>query len=192
MLECWAFHCGGPVPLTTWCYSTQTSYRRSTWTCWLGLWTLRSVEYIHGAKTLFKPTTRFHGVFTKLQAWTLTDYERVLFLDLDLLVRRNVDDLFQLRPPAAMWAKGGQKHGEAIDAPPPFKGYHSVEPWGKSGCVRGLSGLSVFRFRRAKGRPGWFELSKRSHVEPEVNAGVILLEPDLEVFEHMREGGRMR
>lgn len=104
-----------------------------------GLWTLRSVEYIHGAKTLFKPTTRFHGVFTKLQAWTLTEYERVLFLDLDLLVKRNVDDLFQLRPPAAMWAKGGQKHGELIDAPPPFKGYHPVEPWGKAGCVGGLS-----------------------------------------------------
>jgi glycogenin len=37
---------------------------------------------------------RFSVVYTKLRAWELTDFDRVVMLDADTLVLRNVDDLF--------------------------------------------------------------------------------------------------
>lgn len=38
---------------------------------------------------------RFAEVWTKLRAWTLTEYERVILVDSDMLVRRNMDELFE-------------------------------------------------------------------------------------------------
>lgn len=38
---------------------------------------------------------RFAPVFTKLRAWELTDFDRVVLLDADTLVIKNVDDLFE-------------------------------------------------------------------------------------------------
>jgi alpha-N-acetylglucosamine transferase len=37
---------------------------------------------------------RFAQVWTKLAAWQLTDYERVVFLDADMLVTQSMDELF--------------------------------------------------------------------------------------------------
>lgn len=37
---------------------------------------------------------RFAEVWTKLAAWTLTEFERVAFLDADMLVTQNMDELF--------------------------------------------------------------------------------------------------
>ncbi|WP_034915730.1 glycosyltransferase family 8 protein [Erwinia sp. 9145] len=39
---------------------------------------------------------RFSEVWTKLAAWTLTDYQRIVFLDADMLVTQNMDELFEL------------------------------------------------------------------------------------------------
>lgn len=39
---------------------------------------------------------RFSEVWTKLAAWTLTAFERVVFLDADMLVIQNMDELFDL------------------------------------------------------------------------------------------------
>ena len=36
----------------------------------------------------------WNGVFTKLNIWNLTKYEKVIFLDADTLVVKNIDDLF--------------------------------------------------------------------------------------------------
>ncbi len=102
------------------------------------LWSLRLVRRIDGAETLFMPNSRFRGVFTKLHAWSLTEFERVILLDLDLLILRNIDELFELRAPAALWQQcSAQVHGEPVSAPSPWKGYHPTEPWGKAGCVNG-------------------------------------------------------
>lgn len=58
-------------------------------------WELRAVEPIGNPTkdTLLFP--RFANVFTKLRAWELVDYDRVVFLDADTLVLQNVDDLFE-------------------------------------------------------------------------------------------------
>lgn len=39
---------------------------------------------------------RFSEVWTKLAAWTLTEFERVVFLDADMLVTQNMDELFDV------------------------------------------------------------------------------------------------
>lgn len=40
--------------------------------------------------------SRFAEVWTKLAVWGLTDFERVVFLDADMLVTQNMDELFSL------------------------------------------------------------------------------------------------
>lgn len=41
-------------------------------------------------------SAQFGEVWTKLRAWQLTDYQRVVFLDADMLVLQNMDELFTL------------------------------------------------------------------------------------------------
>ncbi|MEZ3499077.1 glycosyltransferase family 8 protein [Pantoea sp. KPR_PJ] len=41
-------------------------------------------------------SAQFGEVWTKLRAWQLTDFERVVFLDADMLVLQNMDELFTL------------------------------------------------------------------------------------------------
>ena len=70
------------------------------------IWQLRQVPYIISAGDLHVPSekARFREVFTKLQVLNpeALPYDKVVFLDLDMIVLRNIDELFQLRPPAAM------------------------------------------------------------------------------------------
>src|SRR5258706_11645771 len=64
-------------------------------------WQLRDIEPIEnpaGDRLLFP---RFASVFTKLRAWQLFDLDRVVLLDADTLVLRNIDDLFERREFAA-------------------------------------------------------------------------------------------
>ena len=60
---------------------------------------------------------RFVRVFTKLRALGLTDYAKVVMLDVDLLVTQNIDDLFDLPAPAALMRGPypGLAHGEYVD-----------------------------------------------------------------------------
>jgi len=117
------------------------------------LWTLRRVQYVEGSRRLYKKynTSRFKAVFTKLQALSCVDYEKVLMLDLDMLVRSNIDCLFELSTPAAMKRASGRgqpSHGGTFD---------SRDLWrtdGEDMC----SGI---------------------------NAGVMLLQPDLRVYKRM-------
>jgi alpha-N-acetylglucosamine transferase len=46
---------------------------------------------------------RFNDTWTKLVAFSLTDYDRVVLLDSDMLIRRNMDELMtlDLDPPSA-------------------------------------------------------------------------------------------
>ena len=53
--------------------------------------------------------SRFKMVFTKLQVLNCSDYAKVLMLDLDMLVRSSLEELFQLRAPAAMKRASGRE-----------------------------------------------------------------------------------
>ena len=66
-------------------------------------WKVRRVEHVPVGKHLTQGAdARFNKVFTKLRAWQLEEYHRVVLLDADLLVKVNIDELFQLEPPQAI------------------------------------------------------------------------------------------
>ena len=67
------------------------------------VWKLKLVELVSGDSGLFSSSGgRFTYVFTKLHVLSLTEYTKVLLLDLDIAVLRCPDDLFELSAPAAM------------------------------------------------------------------------------------------
>lgn len=43
---------------------------------------------------------RFAEVWTKLRAWDLEEYDRVVLVDSDMLVRANMDELFEMELPS--------------------------------------------------------------------------------------------
>ena len=45
---------------------------------------------------------RSRGAFTKLNAWDLTEFDKIIFLDVEVLVTRCIDDLFGFETPAAV------------------------------------------------------------------------------------------
>ena len=66
-------------------------------------WELRSVEYLNGDHFYCHGSRgRFSGVFTKLHALNLIEFDKIVLLDLDLLVRESIDDLFDRPTPSAM------------------------------------------------------------------------------------------
>lgn len=42
------------------------------------------------------PSERWNSTFFKLQIFTLTQFEKIVFIDLDMIVMGNIDDLFQM------------------------------------------------------------------------------------------------
>ena len=120
------------------------------------IWILKEVSYIDAAAGLFScKGGRFDGVFTKLHVLGLVAYEKVLMLDLDLAILKCPKALFELRPPAAMHRSVfGKLHGSRVDG------------------SRFFTGATV---------------EDSSDVQPwsqcgGINAGVMLLQPDLEVY----------
>ena len=132
-------------------------------------WTCRQVPYIKSvahALFHFPKTTRFRNIFTKLRALELVEYQKVLCLDIDMLVRAPSDtveanlleSLFSLEAPAAM--KRGNPYPEHGD--------------------------------RVAYRDFWTHPTRRAIDEIPVhqqvsgiNAGVMLLKPDMERMEQM-------
>ena len=96
------------------------------------VWTVRRVEYINKASPWFYwdyHKSRFKQVFTKLRV--LKDlhgmFKKVVLLDLDLLVRGEVDSLFQLPAPAAMVrGQSPLKHGETVPVDAFFMAHRQV------------------------------------------------------------------
>ncbi|MFI5299513.1 MAG: glycosyltransferase family 8 protein [Polyangiales bacterium] len=64
-------------------------------------WTIRDVDPIGNPSPHSALMPRFANVFTKLRAWELIDFDRVVLLDCDTIVLHNVDDLFERRTFAA-------------------------------------------------------------------------------------------
>lgn len=107
------------------------------------IWQLQNVEYIDGNEALFwKKGNRFDGVFTKLHVLGLTDYNKVLMLDLDLAIFDCLDELFDLPAPAAMRrGMGFYKHGSRIDGRSFFRGEY--ENWLQGGGIN--AGVMLLR-----------------------------------------------
>ena len=126
------------------------------------LWNCRLMSHVDVAmdKLSFPDNEeRFAKVFTKLRGLGLTEYEKVLMMDIDLLVRSNIDDLFELPAPAALrrgmneW--GQCKHGQPVDGRSFFLGEDKSMPRWSWGQGTGI------------------------------NAGVMLWQPNQEVLDQM-------
>lgn len=77
------------------------------------------VENLEVDSGFFRGPSRWHGVFNKLYAWMLDDYEKVVFMDTDMIVRSPqsedvvcaMDELFAVPAPAAMFYSRMADHG---------------------------------------------------------------------------------
>ena len=80
------------------------------------IWNLKLVDIVHANDGLFldKEGSRFSGVFTKLHALSLVEYNKILMLDIDLAVIDSMDALFDLPAPAAMWRGMQQTEGHGF------------------------------------------------------------------------------
>lgn len=76
-----------------------------------------TVNYIDTHPDNFvKDDTRFTKVFTKLNLFNLTEYDKVLMLDVDIFIVHNVDHLFELPTPAAHFRNKKLDHASKIDS----------------------------------------------------------------------------
>ena len=84
------------------------------------VWTIRPVEYINKASPWFYwdyHKSRFKQVFTKLRILECLygTFRKVVMLDVDLLIRGQIDSLFGLPAPAAMVrGQNNLRHGECV------------------------------------------------------------------------------
>ena len=80
---------------------------------------------------------RFDGVFTKLNAWNLVKYAKVLLLDLDTIPLQSLEGLFELQTPAAM-VRGNSDwpHGMKVDGHFMFRTEDDPKwPWEQGGGI---------------------------------------------------------
>ncbi|MCJ1445078.1 MAG: hypothetical protein MMC23_005583 [Stictis urceolatum] len=106
---------------------------------------------------------RWKDVLTKIRLWTLTDYERVLFLDSDMLLTRPLDSVFD--DPAGKLVYTGNS-----TAPENNPADEGAQP--SSFVVAGVAGQGTFKHP-------W-----PPRTGSEFNAGFVLLKPDKEMFEY--------
>ncbi|CAJ1410199.1 unnamed protein product [Effrenium voratum] len=100
-------------------------------------WSLRRVDYIDGVPGLYSSKgTRFDGVFTKLCAWQLVEYDKVLLMDIDTFPLQSLHELFDLDPPAA-FIRGNSDlaHGEEVDGRSFFLAEWDERSWGQAGGI---------------------------------------------------------
>lgn len=75
---------------------------------------IKKIDIIKSHEDYIKKS-RFVDVFTKLHVFKLTEYKKVIMLDIDMLVINNMDKLFNLKAPAAyVPSLRKYKHGQPI------------------------------------------------------------------------------
>lgn len=75
------------------------------------------IEYVKANPNIFfGEDNRFIEVFTKLRCLGMVQYQKVLLLDLDMIVSQNIDHLFSLDPPAACIRRYDYPYGLKIPA----------------------------------------------------------------------------
>ncbi|MCX8956366.1 glycosyltransferase family 8 protein [Erwinia psidii] len=109
---------------------------------------------------------RFAEVWSKLAVWQLTEFERVVFLDADMLVTRNMDELFDLQLPNGWIAAC---HACRCN---PGKIASYPKSWRPENCF----------YSYCKGVE---HTVQPDEVEDYLNGGLLVLKPDRQVFDDM-------
>eukprot|EP00930_Biecheleria_cincta_P023238 TRINITY_DN16818_c0_g1_i1.p1 TRINITY_DN16818_c0_g1~~TRINITY_DN16818_c0_g1_i1.p1 ORF type:complete len:768 (-),score=122.11 TRINITY_DN16818_c0_g1_i1:272-2293(-) len=138
-------------------------------------WQTVEVHHVEASEALFSnPTNRFFNVFTKLRVFGLIQYSKVLLLDTDLLIRENMDSLFDLPAPAAMH-RGlitQYEHGSKINGQYFFGGSRpGFDPTSRKWTQADDAVWS----EPVRGPWSWGQATG-------INAGVMLLQPKLETL----------
>ena len=107
-------------------------------------WQIKEVKHIQvSSYMLSRCSDRFRYVFTKLLVLELEQYSKVLLLDSDLLVKSNIDELFEHQAPAAMFR--GNSENVPGDVRPRFTYYHRDGETLKGGINGGVVLLTPSR-----------------------------------------------
>ena len=128
------------------------------------VWTLQLERPINAHDDLFlsgrTSFSRFSHVFFKLHVFGLLDYDKVLMLDIDLVILGCLDYLFDYEPPMALWR--GMTQTEDQGFPIDCRGFF--------GGDRGWCETNGVNTNYA-----WCQMNG-------VNAGVMLLRPNIETY----------
>lgn len=143
----------------------------------------RHIEYIQPASgRSYDDDPRFLDCWSKLAAFALTEYSRVVLLDSDMLVLQNMDELMGLEldePAAAARGEGTRVFaaGHACVCNP-FGKAHYPASWVRENCA----------FTKMHGSPEAAQESGGScALSPlgNLNSGLLVINPSLEVFEQI-------
>jgi alpha-N-acetylglucosamine transferase len=107
-------------------------------------------------------SARYANVWTKLRVWELEDLKRVVFLDTDMLVLRNMDELFQIELPP-----GGIAASPACVCNPHHKPTYP-KSWVPENCYYTYA-------QTASARATGFRIATETDY---FNAGLLVLEPN--------------
>lgn len=76
-----------------------------------------NIDYVDVSNEIFsEENTRFKDVFTKLECLSLVRYDKIILLDLDMIIAKNIDHLFKLEAPAACLKRFHYPYGKKIPA----------------------------------------------------------------------------
>jgi len=76
-----------------------------------------NIDYVEVSSEIFsEQNTRFRNVFTKLECLNLIQYDKIILLDIDMIIAKNIDHLFELSPPAACLKHFYVSYGKLIPA----------------------------------------------------------------------------
>lgn len=96
------------------------------------MWQVREVDLIDAAIADKTSRKRHRFVFTKLRAFEVP-YRKIIFFDLDIIVRRSPKELFKVEAPAGMyhgrWDRKDARHGEIL----PTEAFH--DGFRVMGCI---------------------------------------------------------
>jgi len=110
------------------------------------------------------------AVYSKWNALTLVQYDKVLFIDADMIILRNIDALFELKTPAAYFGRRGASQRE-------------IDLFGLEGIVKDYS---IIKYPIKTGESVTNEMVWRGLNEIHtINAGLVLLRPDQSKYEEM-------
>ena len=141
-----------------------------------------SIEYVETNPSLFVEGTRFREVFTKLSCIGLIQYQKIILLDIDMIVTKNIDHVFKLSAPAASLKHFNLPYGQKVPSSMICQDNRLV---GKPCSGRQPeAGLSPCRGKPCSGRQPEAGLSP---CRGSINAGFMLLEPNLEEWNDIQQ-----